>query len=379
MKVEVKGVNFINKGAELMLRSILKEFDERNVNAKFCLNLKDIAIAPPDLDRLGFYPWRYSKKIPFLGKFINYIFEKLDIGKYKQRDVVTRNQIDVILDASGFVYSDQWGSDSAEVSANYYREAKEMGQKVILLPQAFGPFKDDKLKKAMQEIVKYADLIFARDKVSFTSIKELSPQADNVFQSKDFTIKMKSTSSNNATQHKACIIPNYRMIDMRGDNNYITFLDNIVSILNEMDQKFYFLIHESNKDKILIEQLEEKWNKNFEVITELNPLKIKEMIGASKYVISSRFHGIVSALTQNIPTIATGWSHKYQMLYAEYDINELFLDDLSNKELLTNIIKIINNEKEYSIIVKNLKQKNDLILNEVDSMWENVFNLINEN
>lgn len=379
MTIEIKGVNFINKGAELMLRAILNEFEERNIKSEFCLNLKDVALAPSELDRIRFYPWRYSKKLPFLGKTLNFLFDKAGIKTFKGRKVVTRNQIDVILDASGFVYSEQWGPESAEVMAKYYEEAKRKGQKVILLPQAFGPFEQKRLKEAMQKIMYESDLVFARDQISFTSLKELTPDTNKLYLSNDFTIKLKGTAVDQNTHDKICIIPNYRMIDMRDNNEYLNFLNNTVLALKKLECEFYFLIHESDKDSLIVQQLEERIGVNFEVISEKDPLKIKTLIGDSKFVIASRFHGIVSALTQNIPTIATGWSHKYEMLYDKYDIRELYLGNLNNQDKILQLIQLLNDESEYNSIEQKLKVKNQIVLKEVNQMWDKVFSLISEN
>src|SRR5690606_33151845 len=107
----------------------------------------------------------------------------------------------------------------------------------------------------------------------------------------------------------------------------------------------FFLIHEGIKDLRLAEAFNLQYGKTIKIITEDDPLLVKGIIGCSKAVITSRFHGLVSALAQSIPCLCIGWSHKYQALMEDYRYDE-------------GIIKI--NEST----VESLAKKAELILNE---------------
>ena len=78
-----------------------------------------------------------------------------------------------------------------------------------MLPQAFGPFSDNELIQKMQVIINQADLIFARDEISFDYLKALDKASTNIILRPDFTnlIKGKIPSDFNKTECEIAVIP----------------------------------------------------------------------------------------------------------------------------------------------------------------------------
>jgi polysaccharide pyruvyl transferase WcaK-like protein len=112
------------------------------------------------------------------------------------------------------------------------------------------------------------------------------------------------------------------------------------------------------------------------VIKEDNPLHIKGIISKSAAVFSSRFHGLVSCLSQAIPCLATGWTHKYEMLLNDYNYSEALLDIHCDDELLYTKVKSVLTEPSKSMIMENLKKEGLIQKALSEEMWKQVFKKI---
>ena len=49
----------------------------------------------------------------------------------------------------------------------------------------------------------------------------------------------------------------------------------------------------------------------------LSAAQVKSVIGSCDILLSSRYHALIAALSQQVPAVAIGWSHKYDELMAE--------------------------------------------------------------
>src|SRR5690606_29918631 len=108
------------------------------------------------------------------------------------------------------------------------------------------------------------------------------------------------------------------------------------------------------------------------IIWESHPVEIKGIIGNVYAVITSRFHGLVSALSQGTPCLATSWSHKYEMLLKDYKYEDglLPINDLSASE--DKIAKLLDRESNVSIR-KNLEEQSKVQKALSKEMWQIVY------
>lgn len=381
MIIEIKGVQFVNKGAELMLHAVLQKLEAYNKDV-------DIVLAPnanssyKDRINIGSYQKLLLRKKTYDFNFLSYLIPKsIRSWLMKTWGIVTEADIDVILDASGFSYGDQWPARTIKNTSNEILRLKKNNKKYIFLPQALGPFNNTSNNELVRKGFSQASLICAREQASFDNTINTVANKDVVKLYPDFTNLVKGTIENDYSYYsdKILIIPNCNMISERNSNSdwkstYIEFLTNSVLIIKELGFTPILLNHEGEADGDICDQVLCLVGEKIQVIKESDPLKVKGIIGSSKAIICSRFHGCVSALTQAIPCLGTSWSHKYEKLFEEYNRSQyLLLPNTTKEELhqkLTSAIETIDNQ-DYISRIKKYKTQSDL-------MWKDVFNVLDE-
>jgi colanic acid/amylovoran biosynthesis protein len=373
MIIELRGVEFVNKGAELMLRAIIEKVKQEFPQALFVME-RGQRTPEETLRKNGIYV-----KLNFRKYKVNMGRAGVLIPKGIRRNMgfILPREINIVLDGSGFAFGDQWGAAYAEkrIGSQIEKWIQE-GKKVILLPQAFGPFSQKPLVSVLKKIINHATLVFAREQQSYEYLKEISGSAENVLLSPDFTnlIKGKVPAGFDSKKYQVAIIPNYKMIEKNSSENvYMNFLSEAVQAIRELGLNPFFLIHEGERDVKIAEAANYVLSEALTIIRPSDPLEIKGIISASRFIICSRFHGVVSALSQGIPCIVTSWSHKYEMLMQEYDYTDGLLKDLKDTEVLRSKIADLANESKHKMIEGKLITNATIQKEKSAKMWDRVF------
>ncbi len=373
MVIELRGVEFVNKGAELMMHAILLKIRQKYPEAVFTMQ---VGAKTPKLKLLqnGIKIKFSNKRSNLIGKFIP-AFVRHKAGYYLEKEV------DIVLDGSGFAFGDQWGSGYAErrIGSKICNWQKD-GKKVILLAQAFGPFESADIQIVMKKIINNADLIFAREKESYQHLQGIAANT-NIQQSPDFTnlITGKLPAFFDSENYQVAIVPNYKMVESKSSNNddYLSFIKYAIDSVKNLGLKPYFLIHEGIKDQQLASAVNKYLTEPLDIIIKEDPLEIKGIISTAKFIICSRFHGVVSALSQGVPCITTSWSHKYAMLLKEYDFEEGLLYDLTDYKKLETLIFDLAQPNYRQKVSEKLLQNSQIEKEKSAKMWEKVFEVIN--
>lgn len=381
MIIELRGVGFVNKGAELMLAAILERVRAVRPDVKFMM-ARGYGYSRQNYSTYGLYESTDFQRYKLRFRHIFAVWPNSFINRI---GFCAPDQADVILDASGFGYGDKWGASSARnLLTRRISLIKTKKPKIILLPQAFGPFSDAELIREMEVIIQNADLIYARDPESLKHLKALAPKAANIRLKPDFTnlISGRVPPNFDRNLYDVAIIPNSKMIETASDEDgrsYIDLLTEAAGYIRKKGFKPFLLLHEMGVgDSRLAEQINARVTPAMPLIREPDPLGVKGIIGASHAVITSRFHGLVSSLSQAVPCLATSWSHKYQMLLADYSYSQGLLDVGCSKDLLKEKIEMILNDDSRKTIISGLRSESDKQKGLSQEMWDEVFQTITD-
>ena len=381
MKILLSGVETNNKGAELMLYAILQEIERKYSDAEVFIPAENI--------RQGVDYVKMSLKLRICQqRFVDRIIKKLHINGILRRlhlpqitpQLIIPDGVNWFLDGSGFAFSDQWNLSDWKVQ--YWEELLKKldndGCKIFFLPQAFGPVEKPNTKRVFSILSKYSDEIMPREKVSFNFL-EKSGVVDmkKVKMFTDFTSLVEGVYPEKLAHLKKgiAIIPNLRMIDKGAisRNDYKALLSSIVDLGKATEHIVYLLNHEGNGDEQLAYELQKDLG-SIEVVTGLNALEVKGLISSAYLLITSRFHGVASALNSCVPCLATSWSHKYKELFADYGLDNciLPLDDLDKAlDMVKDYLSVVTNEN----IRENLSLKVPEIKKQTREMWKCVWDM----
>lgn len=380
MRIRIDGTNTVNKGAELMLYAILDkiiQYDSKAIveyNMSFNDNYIDSSNIITDLD---FRILNKNKKI--LNKFrVPGILRRLKLPYDFLLPYHIKNnhpKIDILLDASGFKFSDQWDMNklSYDEHYKYYEKLKRSGTFIAFLPQAFGPFETSIGKDSAIMLNKFADIIFARDIQSYNYFVETGITTNKILIYPDFTAVVNGTYSSKYQNLKdgVGIIPNKRMIDRGGleEEQYLLFLSSVIKKIMDLGYKPYLLNHESKGDSLLCKKINSLFNNILPIVDNANSLEVKGVISNSYMIISSRFHGVASALNSGVPCLATSWSHKYIELFKDFKQYNCLLNINNIEESLTKIETFLDSENNRAIN-KILISSHEIIKSKNEEMWE---------
>lgn len=320
MKVDIRGVNTHNKGAHLMLIAVAKALGD-----------VDLATSPngssfKDRASLGleqtFILNQAARASAHAGSLI-------PGGVKRSFGVVSASDLDGVLDAAGFAYSDSFGIERSKREAKLARYLDRRGVPRVFLPQAFGPFNDGTKAEWSRRLLEPAKVVFARDRRSLAYLKDLSPDISAQI-APDFTVGLPVSSAPRPIEGDYfAVVPNAKVVS-HSDADESLYVDQLVGaaqIASASGLEPVVVVHEFS-DRALAGMVQSQTGAR--VFEHSDPLVLKRALSDARLVLASRFHAVVSSLSSETPVVAFGWSHKYEELMADFGVPEFFVSDLAS-------------------------------------------------
>jgi colanic acid/amylovoran biosynthesis protein len=364
--IEVKGINFDNHGAAMMLLAAQEQFGSKSRMA---------VLASSDYDARSQYGlYQIVRKLGPAN--MNIIMESLPRRLRSRIGLVTDSEVQAVLDASGFAYGDDWGA--AKIRDRLYGaldRRKKTGMPVILLPQAMGPFEKPEVRSAFARVIDESDLIFVRDARTEAHVEGAFGKRSNVRRCPDFTIGLKGLRDQRHARFfgRPAIVPNHMVVrnaDAATRALYVELLTAAAVAARKSLGDPFIALHDARQDAALANELADRLG-GIEQLSEHRPQVMKGVLADASLVIGSRFHALVGALSSGTPVIAFGWSHKYKELLSDFDCPEALLavEPASVAIVGERIADISANKDAHSI---NLMERSTDLQSQVATMWGQV-------
>jgi colanic acid/amylovoran biosynthesis protein len=326
LTIQLLGIDPANAGAVLMLLAIKREISARFPDARLAVDW-----TTPIEARLRHGLWSIAGASG--GRASRLLAATANAAPARVRrkvGLLSAAEVGTVIDASGFAYGDFWGVDKFVRRIGRRMHAwRRAGAKVIFMPQAWGPFTEPGSDAQIATALNTADLVFARDTESLGHLGAAGVAGARL--APDFTNALPAAVAAVPEEQRGLglLIPNAKLLAARGEEArslYLDYLEASLGALRRCSPKAMILIHEGAGDRAIAEALNARLSQPAPILDPGDALAAKALIGASRAVISSRFHGLVSALSSGVPSMSCGWSHKYGALMQDYGADAFTVD-----------------------------------------------------
>lgn len=419
MKILIRGAGFQNKGAEAMLRVVQRALGKRIPVATFYATVSPLDA--PYANRSGIAPVIVSRSIktkilrslPFVSNVhdISTSFKNPDFARAIKTsskaafEINALGQVDGVVDVSGFAYGDNWPLSNLKNAWAWVDYCRLKKKPYIFLPQAWGPFEKEKIKFWAKKICQAAALVCSRDNESSHYLADLqNVTPDQVRIAPDIAFLFRGASDfvgisicrdlglQKDGRPVIGIVPNMRVYERTsGTGAASTYVSLLIGLANYCIQTFKATIllipneisvpnATGPDDRFLCGIIESHIRKPeycFTIREYYSSETVKAIIGQVDMLIASRFHSLVFALSQGVPVLALGWSHKYRELLRSFGIANFVVDhNRFDTDTLVSLVELAwgTRERSKQLILETVPQ----LQKKVDVLFDEIANMIDE-
>lgn len=390
----ITGGQLFNKGAQAMTFTVVNEIRKRYPEKKIILlSSLDFKRSKEDKEKYRFVimPYEMRPKLALAGGIHSLINKVYKYGKYKKNSRIYEYKLreyfenaEMLIDISGYGFSSQWGFKKSFLYLLNIIIAKRFKIPVYILPQSLGPFNYSRMyekfiiQMLMKKYLKYPKVIYSRENEGYEEIKKYSKNnidkgLDIVLQSRD-SIDLKNIYSHECLfenekaskmDRAVCIVPNEKILLHGKEEQIYKVYYSIIECLLKHNKTVYLLRH-STEDMHICEKIKDGYTceKNVILLTEeYSCVELQQLLSEFDFVIASRYHSVVHAYKEKVPTIVFGWAIKYKELLEVFSQGKYLFDvrqDFREKNIIETVNVMVKHFKDESnIIESNLRKVRD--------------------
>lgn len=281
---------------------------------------------------------------------------------------------DIVIDLTeGDSFTDIYGQKRFNAVSKIKQLVEKRRIPLILGPQTYGPYMDEKNKERAKIILEKAYAVVSRDLTSAEFIKEFSTK--DVYVGTDLAFLLPYKKSEKYIDGRTRIGVNISSLLVK---NKTESTEKNFSLKTDYDEYIFKLLNylrsNTNYDVYIIPHVGKDGGENFiEQFPEFtyissfsDPIEAKNMIATLDIFIGARMHATIAAISSEVATIPIGYSRKFKGLYERLGYNyTIDLLNLETQEAFDRTVELINSEMTLKEDVLKAKKVADKMLTEM--------------
>lgn len=314
---------------------------------------------------------------------IGYIHKWTSVVKYASRNhkmIQGIRKCDFIVDLTqGDSFADIYGWERFMIHTKIKEVVEKLGVPLVLGPQTYGPFNEEKNKQYAKRIIEQAYKVISRDQESADYITSFADKEVDV--TTDLAFLLPYHKSEKLEKDKIKVGINISSLLVK---NKIETTETKFKLQTDYDDYINLLLTELCKDEkyevYLIPHVGEDAGKMFSehfpsVIVHdkfTTPIEAKSFIASMDIFIGARMHATIAAFSSGVATIPTAYSRKFSGLFNNlgYDC-VVDMQTLSTEQALALTLQYVNDYKK-------LIDKRNISIQKIHSKSEKTIQIFEE-
>ena len=260
--------------------------------------------------------------------------------------------------------------------------------KVFKLSQAMGPITNIFNLIAARLILPKLSLLVARGQQTFSFVST-SPIKDLRLTNHpdvSFVLDQSSVTPYQDRAEKAIAVMPSALV-AKNDPQYVSKMVDMMRKLHDAGYKLTLIAHSwrsnteksRNNDLVVARAIQSRLPSGVDVLGEgLSARELRDVTSRYRCVLTSRFHGLIAALTTLTPVIVIGWSHKYQEVLDDFSFDRSNCIDFKNFDVNSVFKKIEHTVDNGPILSQKIESKLPGIKQKTEEQFLVAFNVIDE-